>query len=350
MSDGCDAHAAARPAAARSWVVAVVEDDEAGVHVMRGVLGVHADGVRVPARPRTRLEHGDLVLAVQQVGGGQPGDAGADDRDLHRLLLRATTRFGSLWINSDAAAEQPRRPVPQRRIRPDLRPRGVPGHLRPVDRAGRQARRAGGHSSCSRSGCTCCRRCAGGSCRSRSGIDLPYWADDPDFDLDFHVRETAIPAPGDDRQLAETVARVFGRPLDRGRPLWELYVIHGLDGRPRRAADQDPPLGRGRDLAATRSWPCCWTRSRPGGCSTPSPPANAPGAADPARPRDARARPARHPAPAAARAALAADDGRRASPTCPGANALPGVPTLVARLLAGAPDVRRPTRAPACSR
>src|SRR3954469_12998905 len=60
------------------------------------------------------------------------------------------------------------------------------------------------------------------------GIDLPYWADDPDFDLDFHVRETAIPPPGDDRQLAETVQRVFGRPLDRGRPLWELYVIHGL--------------------------------------------------------------------------------------------------------------------------
>ncbi|MDA0159683.1 wax ester/triacylglycerol synthase family O-acyltransferase [Solirubrobacter ginsenosidimutans] len=62
------------------------------------------------------------------------------------------------------------------------------------------------------------------------GLDLPYWVDDPDFDLEFHIRETAIPAPGDDRQLAETVQRVFGRPLDRGRPLWELYVIHGLEG------------------------------------------------------------------------------------------------------------------------
>ncbi len=60
------------------------------------------------------------------------------------------------------------------------------------------------------------------------GLDLPYWAEDPDFDLDFHVRETALPPPGDDRQLAETVARVFGRPLDRRHPLWELYVIHGL--------------------------------------------------------------------------------------------------------------------------
>jgi diacylglycerol O-acyltransferase len=64
------------------------------------------------------------------------------------------------------------------------------------------------------------------------GLDLPYWTDDPDFDLDFHVRETAVPPPGDDHQLAETVARIFGRPLDRNRPLWELYVIHGLaDGR-----------------------------------------------------------------------------------------------------------------------
>jgi WS/DGAT/MGAT family acyltransferase len=60
------------------------------------------------------------------------------------------------------------------------------------------------------------------------GLDLPYWVDDPDFDLDFHVRESAVPPPGDDRQLAETVSRLFARPLDRGRPLWEFYVIHGL--------------------------------------------------------------------------------------------------------------------------
>src|SRR3954467_110842 len=64
------------------------------------------------------------------------------------------------------------------------------------------------------------------------GLDHPYWAEDPDFDLDFHIRESAVPPPGDDRRLAETVARIFARPLDRTRPLWELYVIHGLeDGR-----------------------------------------------------------------------------------------------------------------------
>src|SRR5438067_5494 len=60
------------------------------------------------------------------------------------------------------------------------------------------------------------------------GLDHPYWIVDPDFDLDFHVRESAIPPPGSDRQLAEVVSRMFARPLDRSRPLWELYLIHGL--------------------------------------------------------------------------------------------------------------------------
>ena len=60
------------------------------------------------------------------------------------------------------------------------------------------------------------------------GADYPYWIDDPDFDLDFHVRELALPAPGDEQQLAEQIARLHSRPLDRARPLWELYVISGL--------------------------------------------------------------------------------------------------------------------------
>jgi diacylglycerol O-acyltransferase / wax synthase len=62
------------------------------------------------------------------------------------------------------------------------------------------------------------------------GLDYPYWIDDPDFDLDFHVRELALPPPGIDRQLAEQVSRIVARPLDRARPLWELYLIHGLEG------------------------------------------------------------------------------------------------------------------------
>ena len=62
------------------------------------------------------------------------------------------------------------------------------------------------------------------------GLDYGYWIDDTDFDLDFHVRELALPAPGNDHQLAEQVARIFARPLDRARPLWEIYLIHNYDG------------------------------------------------------------------------------------------------------------------------
>ena len=47
------------------------------------------------------------------------------------------------------------------------------------------------------------------------GLDHPYWVDDADFDLDFHVRELALASPGSDAQLAEQVARIFSRPLDR---------------------------------------------------------------------------------------------------------------------------------------
>jgi WS/DGAT/MGAT family acyltransferase len=61
-------------------------------------------------------------------------------------------------------------------------------------------------------------------------LDYPYWVDDPSFDLDIHVRELALPAPGDDAMLAEQVAWIVSRPLDRSRPLWEIYVIHGLEG------------------------------------------------------------------------------------------------------------------------
>ncbi|OBI71382.1 wax ester/triacylglycerol synthase family O-acyltransferase [Mycobacterium sp. E740] len=60
-------------------------------------------------------------------------------------------------------------------------------------------------------------------------LDYPYWVDDGTFDIEYHVRELALPSPGDTRQLAEQVARIIGRQLDRARPLWEVYVIHGLD-------------------------------------------------------------------------------------------------------------------------
>jgi diacylglycerol O-acyltransferase / wax synthase len=61
------------------------------------------------------------------------------------------------------------------------------------------------------------------------GFDRPYWIEDPDLDLEFHVRHIALPQPGDWRQLMIQVARIHSRPLDRSRPLWEIYVIEGLD-------------------------------------------------------------------------------------------------------------------------
>ena len=60
------------------------------------------------------------------------------------------------------------------------------------------------------------------------GLDHPYWIADPDFDLDFHIRHIAAPPPGEIYQLTELVSRIIGRPMDRGRPLWECYVIDGL--------------------------------------------------------------------------------------------------------------------------
>ncbi len=60
------------------------------------------------------------------------------------------------------------------------------------------------------------------------GLDYPYWIDDPDFDLEYHVREIALAPPPTDEKLGEQVARIFARPLDRARPLWEAYLIHGL--------------------------------------------------------------------------------------------------------------------------
>ncbi len=62
------------------------------------------------------------------------------------------------------------------------------------------------------------------------GLDQPYWIEDPDFDIEYHVREIALPAPGSEDQLAEQAARLHARPLDRARPLWEIYLISGLAG------------------------------------------------------------------------------------------------------------------------
>ncbi|MEH6586152.1 MAG: wax ester/triacylglycerol synthase family O-acyltransferase [Halioglobus sp.] len=61
------------------------------------------------------------------------------------------------------------------------------------------------------------------------GMDHPYWVTDGTFDPEFHIRHIALPKPGDWRQLCIQVSRINARPLDRDRPLWEIYIIEGLD-------------------------------------------------------------------------------------------------------------------------
>jgi len=61
------------------------------------------------------------------------------------------------------------------------------------------------------------------------GLHIPVWIEDPDFDLDYHVRRAALPAPGGPNELVAFVADVAGRPLDRGHPLWESYIVEGLE-------------------------------------------------------------------------------------------------------------------------
>ena len=61
-------------------------------------------------------------------------------------------------------------------------------------------------------------------------LDRPYWVDDEHFDIGYHVREIALPAPGSRNQLLEQAGRIYSRRLDRSRPLWEVYLIQGLEG------------------------------------------------------------------------------------------------------------------------
>ena len=60
-------------------------------------------------------------------------------------------------------------------------------------------------------------------------LDHPYWVTDGAYDPEFHIRHIALPKPGDWRQLCILISRLHARPLDRAHPLWELYIIEGLD-------------------------------------------------------------------------------------------------------------------------
>src|SRR5689334_23811058 len=58
----------------------------------------------------------------------------------------------------------------------------------------------------------------------------PLWVDDPDFNLEYHVRHTALPSPGTEQQLFLLAGRIASQPLDRSKPLWEQWLVEGLEG------------------------------------------------------------------------------------------------------------------------
>ncbi len=60
-------------------------------------------------------------------------------------------------------------------------------------------------------------------------LGRPVWVDDPHFNIDYHLRHTALPAPGGEDELRKLVGRVMSQPLDRTRPLWEIWVVEGLE-------------------------------------------------------------------------------------------------------------------------
>ena len=100
----------------------------------------------------------------------------------------------------------------------------------------------------------------------------PVWVDDPYLNLDYHVRQTALPAPGSDEQLRNLAARIFSQQLDRSKPLWELWLVEGLDGRPLRDHRQEPPRAGRRHLRGRHHHRPLRPRPRARGARPPPPP------------------------------------------------------------------------------
>ncbi len=72
-------------------------------------------------------------------------------------------------------------------------------------------------------------------------LGFPVWVDDPEFDIDNHLRRAALPSPGGMRELADFAADVISRQLHRDRPLWEMWIVEGLEDGKIAAGDQDAP-------------------------------------------------------------------------------------------------------------
>ena len=80
------------------------------------------------------------------------------------------------------------------------------------------------------------------------GLGRPMWVEDPHFELSYHLRHTALPRPGGAAELRRLVGRVMAQPLDRRRPLWEMWLVEGASAGPLGPDLQASPLHGRRDL------------------------------------------------------------------------------------------------------
>ncbi|MDE3130394.1 MAG: wax ester/triacylglycerol synthase family O-acyltransferase, partial [Acidobacteriota bacterium] len=71
-----------------------------------------------------------------------------------------------------------------------------------------------------------------------AGTGRPVWIDDPSFNLEFHVRHSALPSPGSEAQLLEMAGRIASQPLDRTKPLWEFWLVEGIEPAPGSASER----------------------------------------------------------------------------------------------------------------
>ena len=112
----------------------------------------------------------------------------------------------------------------------------------------------------------------------------PVWVDDPYFNLRYHVRHSALPAPGSDEQLKRLAGRLFALELDREKPLWEIHLVEGLAPGPRAS-----PASRSSPRRTTRSSTACRASTSRPCSSTPRPTRRR------SRPPTAAGRPRRRP-------------------------------------------------------
>jgi len=95
----------------------------------------------------------------------------------------------------------------------------------------------------------------------------PLWVDDPDFNLEYHVRHTALPAPGTEQQLFLLTGRIASQQLDRAKPLWESWLVEGLEGDRFALIFKTSP----RCCLISSRPPAARPRSSSPGCPAPSP-------------------------------------------------------------------------------